>query len=129
MADTHRRRHTRKHHGDGTSATPPAAQLSSSQQGHGNTAGLAKLVMGVMVIPSMRANRDAIRATWAYEAGREMLVRFVAGDVPCARKALADEIKRFSDVDLCAYAMGYRVTHSSILFFDVRQKQNATTIV
>ena len=61
------------------------------------------IVMGVMVIPSNRKNRDAIRATWgSAAAASRMLVRFVAGDVPCARTAMDAEQQRFGDCSFVA---------------------------
>jgi hypothetical protein len=60
------------------------------------------IVMGVMVIPSNSNNRAAIRATWLSEASASMLVRFVAGDVACARKHMQREADEFGDVAFVA---------------------------
>ena len=62
-----------------------------------------EMVMGVMVIPSNRKNRAAIRATWGAAApASRMLVRFVAGDVPCARTAMEVEQQRYGDCSFVA---------------------------
>lgn len=54
--------------------------------------------LGVMVQPSNGANRAAIRATWLAHAKERAAVRFVAGDVECARRKLADEAREMGDV-------------------------------
>ncbi|KAL1521590.1 hypothetical protein AB1Y20_021249 [Prymnesium parvum] len=58
---------------------------------------VVKVVMGVMVIPSNRRNRDAVRATWGAAAAPRMLVRFVAGDVRCARSEMQAEQLQYGD--------------------------------
>ena len=54
--------------------------------------------LGVMVVPSNRAYRIAARATWLPEAQQYATVRWVAGDVPCARTPLEDEAREHGDV-------------------------------
>ncbi len=60
--------------------------------------GSASLALGIMVQPSNGASRAAIRATWLPEARQHAAVRFVAGDVPCARRALQGEADAMGDV-------------------------------
>jgi hypothetical protein len=54
--------------------------------------------LGVMVVPSNRAYRTAARVTWLPEAQAYATVRWVAGDVPCARKPLEDEAREHGDI-------------------------------
>lgn len=56
------------------------------------------MALGIMVVPSNGAMRRAARATWLADAAEHAAVRFVAGDVPCARSALEAEAERFGDV-------------------------------
>ena len=67
------------------------------------------LVVGVITSPQNQANRDNIRASWMSELrsdsgvsrklhGRNVQVRFVVGDVPCALEALAHENATHLDI-------------------------------
>ena len=50
----------------------------------------ASVAIGVMVVPDNSAYRFAARQTWIPEAKQHATVRFVAGDMPCARTAMRD---------------------------------------
>ena len=56
------------------------------------------LAIGVMVDPGNAAYRIAARATWLRDATGYAIVRFVAGDVPCARSVLQAEADREGDI-------------------------------
>lgn len=60
--------------------------------------GTSSLAIGVMVVPSNAAYRIAARRTWIHDARQHAAVRFVAGDVPCARKALEAEAEDKGDI-------------------------------
>ena len=60
--------------------------------------GAEGLALGIMVVPSNTAYRTAARATWIPDAKAHASVRWVAGDVPCARAALAREAEMYQDV-------------------------------
>ena len=57
-----------------------------------------RLALGVMVVPSNAAYRAAARQTWLNDAIKHATVRFVAGDVPCAREALQREVDLHHDI-------------------------------
>ncbi|KAL3897266.1 MAG: hypothetical protein SGPRY_013087 [Prymnesium sp.] len=84
--------------------------------------------MGVMAIPSVRANRMAIRSTWAASAAPRMLVRFVAGDVPCARREMQKEADTYGDCSFvrskdCSKLHSPAKVHAWFLFAIVRWPQ------
>ena len=54
--------------------------------------------MGVMVVPSNFAYRDAARQTWLNEAAKHAITRFVAGNVLCAHTALDREAVLHGDI-------------------------------
>ena len=56
------------------------------------------IALGIMVVPSNTVLRAAARASWLPEAQAHAAVRWVAGDVPCARSALAEEAQLHGDV-------------------------------
>jgi hypothetical protein len=58
----------------------------------------SKLAIGVMVTPSNAAYRAAARQTWLNDAIKHATVRFVAGDVPCAHRALDREVGLHNDI-------------------------------
>jgi hypothetical protein len=54
--------------------------------------------LGIMVVPSNAAYRTYARKTWLEEAVEHASVKFVAGDVPCARKLLSHEAEAHGDI-------------------------------
>lgn len=60
------------------------------------------LALGIMVVPSNSVLRAAARASWLPEARKHATVRWVAGDVPCARAALTEEAQLYGDVAFVA---------------------------
>ena len=60
----------------------------------------AVVAVGVITVPLGRRSRDGARSSWLLDEsvrdGR-VAVRFVLGDIPCARSAVADESARYGD--------------------------------
>ena len=56
------------------------------------------IVLGIMVVPANTVLRAASRKSWLPEAQNHATVRFVAGDVSCARALLAAEVAVYSDI-------------------------------
>lgn len=76
-------------------------EVRHSLRAHRAATPVPVLALGIMITPSLRQSRDAIRRTWFRHAAvvsGEALVRFVAGNVPCAMRALQDEANDHGDM-------------------------------
>jgi len=80
--------------GDAAAAYVRGAITSSSD----NVITPESIALGIMVVPANTVLRAAARSSWLPEARRHATVRWVAGDVPCARSALAEEAQLYGDV-------------------------------